>query len=303
MITLPILFIILGGYIAAKLRFFESSATDFLVRLLFYIIMPITLFFDVYQLPIAEILVWDYMGAYFLASISIMIVSTILSRCIFKRDIPNLIINAMGATHTNTAYLALPLFLMLFKTVAPVASIIIVQTLFNFLILFGLDISTNRLGRKLGYSTACLIILENPILLGTLLGLVFSYFHFSLPTVMSSICKVVSESASFIALFALGLSLEMTQVGRNKSQQFEISLIILLKCFLHPLVAFFIGYYLLDLSGFLLKALILMAAMPSAKNMFVFAKRYEVGVGRANLIVLLTTIVSIVTINVMLLLP
>ena len=300
-ISLPIFFIIFSGYIATRFSYFDKYASDLLARLLFYIVMPITLFFDISKLPISETLVWDYMGSYFFASVIVIVLSMILSRFFFKRDVPNLIINAVASTHTNTAYLALPLFLMVFKTVTPVAAIIIVQTLFNFLILFGLDVSTNRSGRGVNHITALLVIVENPILIATFLGLAFSFFHIALPEIIYLSCNTVSQSASFIALFALGLSLGISQLGLNKKQKFEISLLVMLKTLIHPFAAFLVGYYLFGLSGFLLTALILMSAMPTAKNLFIFAKRYQVGSERANIIVLVTTIISIFTINVILL--
>ena len=71
----------------------------------------------------------------------------------------------------------------------------------------------------------------------------------------------------------------------DRKQKFEISSLIFFKTILHPICAFFIAYYVFGLSGFLLTAVTLMAAMPTAKNLFVFAERYKVGVERANIIV------------------
>ena len=128
--SLPIFIIIIAGYLIALFKLFDKDASQVLVSLVFYIIMPITLFLDIARLPISHTLKWDYMGAYFFTSIIVMLISVGMSRYLFARDRANLIINAMASTHTNTAYLALPLFLALFKKVSPVASIIIVQALF-----------------------------------------------------------------------------------------------------------------------------------------------------------------------------
>jgi malonate transporter and related proteins len=146
--SLPIFIIIIAGYLFALFNFFDKEASVVLIRLIFYIIMPITLFLDIAQLPISNTLRWDYMGAYFFTSIVVMLISIIMSRYLFARDRSNLIINAMASTHTNTAYLALPLFLLLFKTVSPVASIIIVQAVFNFFILLGMDVTTGAKQNK-----------------------------------------------------------------------------------------------------------------------------------------------------------
>jgi malonate transporter and related proteins len=299
--SLPIFIIIFSGYLASKFHAFDPSAANLLARLIFYIIMPITLFFDLAQLPIDQLLICKYMLAYFFSSLSIIAATIIISKYLFKRNIPNIILNSMAATHSNTAYIAIPLFLTLFKTIIPVASIIIVQTVFNFLIIFGLDISTNSQTKHGNHYKALLIIFENPILIGTLLGLCFSYFQIELPTVVHSTFSMVSQSAAFVALFALGLSLGNAKFEFAKKQKLEILVLIILKTIMHPIAAFMIGYYLLGLSGFLLTALTLMAAMPTAKNLFVFAERYQIGLERANIIILITTVLSIATINTILL--
>lgn len=299
--SLPIFLIIFSGYIANKLNAFNQDASPILAKILFYIIMPITLFFDISKLPISQILIWDYMLAYFLSSVAIIVASIIISKYFFKRKTPDIIINAMASTHSNTAYIAIPLFLTLFKTIVPVASIIIVQVFFNFLILFGLDVSADSNKKYAHHYKALLIVFENPILLGTLLGLTFSYFQIETPNIIQSTFSIVSHSASFVALFALGLSLGSSKLVFDRKQKFEISTLIFFKTILHPVAAFFIGYYVFSLSGFFLTSVTLMAAMPTAKNLFVFAERYKVGLERANIIVLVTTLISIVTINLILL--
>ncbi len=300
--SLPIFIIIIAGYLVALFNFFDKEASVVLIRLIFYIIMPITLFLDIAQLPISNTLRWDYMGAYFFTSIIVMLISIIMSRYLFARDRSNLIINAMASTHTNTAYLALPLFLLLFKTVSPVASIIIVQAVFNFFILLGMDVTTGAKQNKSYSYTIFAVFWKNPILIGIILGVIFSSLHIELPHIISSTFTIVSKSALFIALFALGLSLRVDKASLNKKQKLEISMLIVLKSFVHPLIAFLVGYYIFGLTGFMLTALILMAAMPVAKNLFVFAKRYQVGVERANIIVFITTVISILTLNLILLL-
>ena len=208
----------------------------------------------------------------------------------------------MASIHTNTAYIALPLFLLLFNTASPVASIIIVQSIFNFIILFMLDTFTYSTEKNKHMThRAFSVFWKNPILIGILTGVVFSYFHIELPDMLEKTFAIVSQSAPFLALFSLGLSLSFINTALNKKDFFEITTLVFLKSFLHPLVAFLVGHYLFKLTGFWLFAVIFIAAMPSPKNLFIFAKRYQTGEDRASLIVFTTTVISVVTLNMTLL--
>ena len=297
-----VFFIILLGCISSVSHLFDQDASTVLVRLVFYIIMPVTLFVDIAQLPIHQILIWDYIGAYFLSYLSIASISILLSKSLFKRNAPNLIINGMASAHGNTAFIALPLFLTTFKTLVPVAIVIIIHQFFNFFILFGLDVLTRQKKEASHHRAILFVMVKNPIIIGTYLGLIFSYFHIGLPHVVHATCTLISHSASFIALFALGLSLGSSAMSFDKRQTFEIVMLIFLKTLLHPLAAFLIAYYVFGLSGFMLTAVTLMAAMPTAKNVFIFSERYRVAYKRANVVVLATTIVSMLVINMILLL-
>lgn len=301
-LSLPIFGMIFIGMAASRLRYFDDKLSDFLASMLFNWMMPITLFYEISRLPIEKILEWAYIKSYFVAAIVIMLQSAIASRHYWQRDKSNTIINMMAASFTNTGYLGLPLFLMLFDTVTPVASVILVQVIFNFCILLGLDVFSNHKKRKLGLKTAVLVIIENPILLGNILGIAWSFCHLNLPNSISSVCEILSHLTSYVALFTLGLSLGLAKLALNKKQKVEIAFLVFLKTLVHPILALTVGYYIFDLHGFLLTALTLMAAMPTGKNLFIFAKRFNVGTERSNIIVVISTMVSMILLNIILLL-
>jgi predicted permease len=61
-----------------------------------------------------------------------------------------------------------------------------------------------------------------------------------------------------------------------------------------------VGKYLFHLPPTWLVYLVLMSAMPTAQNVFIFSQKYRVGIERSNLLVFITTIISFVTINLIL---
>ncbi|MCW5588325.1 MAG: AEC family transporter [Legionellales bacterium] len=297
----PLFLIMLLGFVLAKTQFFTAGMATMLTRLLFFVIMPVTLFSDIAKLPFQQTVNWPYMGGFFLSSMILMITVTIISHYIFHRDLKNIVLNAMSGAQVNTALLALPIFLALFHTVVPVAGIILVQALFNFLGIFLLEKIVKARKISLLHQIAS-IFLKTPILLGILLGIVCSGWHIELPQLVTSTCDLIKNSASFIALLALGLSLYTPKNVTSTRNWSEISLIICLKIVIHPLLAGVIGYYMLHLSTQNLVYLILMSAMPTAKNIYIISETYQVHPERANFIVCFTTIFSVVSLNLLLML-
>ena len=193
-ISLPIFLIIFCGYTACHWTFFNENLLNGLTRLLFLILMPLTLFYEIAKLPFEDIVVWRYMSAYFFASVTVMSMSVLVSNHLFRRQGAELIINLMASCFTNTGFLGLPLFLMLYNTVQPVASVILVQTIFSFFIIMGLNITTTK-HKTMHPLTVLRILFENPILIGNSLGIFWSYMHWPLSNIATPIPYVLSKAS------------------------------------------------------------------------------------------------------------
>ncbi len=182
----------------------------------------------------------------------------------------------MACSHTNSAFLALPLFLLLFNTSVPVAGIILLQIVFTLFILVGLEIATNQHHQRNQWLSLPLIVLKNPIIVSTLLGFTFSFFSFELPPIVNTLFSMLTPWASALALVALGISLHV-RIGHLPRNNREIGYLVLMKSVVHPLLGYFIGKMLFHLDPFWLQALVLICGIPTAQNVFIFSQRYKVG--------------------------
>jgi malonate transporter len=70
-----------------------------------------------------------------------------------------------------------------------------------------------------------------------------------------------------------------------------------LKLVLHPLVCYVVLSWIGDFSETWMFSAILLAALPTATNVFVIAQQYGVWVERASASVLLTTLMSVATVT------
>jgi predicted permease len=104
-------------------------------------------------------------------------------------------------------------------------------------------------------------------------------------------------------LMAFGISLVgAVPLRRGESPRRDVAIASVFKLLLHPLLAFLFARFVLGLDGHLLYAVVVMAALPTAQNIYVAAVRY----GRAEVLcrdtVLVTTVVAMLTMAVVALL-
>lgn len=296
--TLPLFLTILLGYCTTKLKFIGQKTTNDLIKLIFYIILPITLFTGISQLPLNKIIYWPFILAYTLSVLIMIIVSSLFSYFLFKRSGIELIPNTMGASITNSGLIGLPLFLVLFGTITPIAASMLPDTIWILCFVFCLEYLSSKSHTKIHWLLPFIILLRTPLLLGIFLGFIMSATHISLPPLIIASGNIVKESAPFTALFALGCTLGILPISDTPNNKYEVLTLALIKTLLHPTAAWLIGAYLFHLNKQWLLYLILLAALPTAKNVFIFANQYGAGKRRTSLIVFLTTAISIITIQV-----
>jgi malonate transporter len=92
-----------------------------------------------------------------------------------------------------------------------------------------------------------------------------------------------------VVLLAFGMSLHGTRMLQSGGHTAEILTATVLKSAVMPAVAFVVGRFLFNLDQHMLLGVVLMAALPSAQNVFLFAGRYGRGVAVARETVLLST--------------
>ena len=96
------------------------------------------------------------------------------------------------------------------------------------------------------------------------------------------------------ALLAFGLSLTGVSVLRKgQSPRRDVALASVMKMVVQPILVFVLAYYVFDERGHSLFAQVVIAALPTAQNVLVYATRYQRGVVLARDSALVTTIVSI----------
>ena len=305
----PLLLIVLIGYCSAKFSLFSEESNTTFTQLAFFIAMPCQLFFDFSKTPVSQSINVPYILAFVLCMLVTGTFMFTFTRFFLKKSFAESALNIMGSSQVNTAYFAIPLFILVFNNPTPVLPILIFQTvvLTTIVLLIIEHDLKEKSTEKHGYyfekiKSVFLIMLKNPIILACILGIGFSFFHIQTPVIINKVLKLMGETAAPLALFALGQTLFFDLKKIVGKELMEVSIITFIKLLILPTLAFFIGKYIFHLSQFWLASLILMAAMPSPKNMFIFAVRYKLDVKKASTVVAVSTLLSFVTLNVLLIL-
>jgi predicted permease len=140
-------------------------------------------------------------------------------------------------------------------------------------------------------------IVTHPFIIAIAAGVLAAYFSFKPPAPVASFLDYLSRAAAPCALFAMGVTLALSPLKRVP---IEIAPIALLKLVVHPALCYVVLSAVGNFSEVWVFSAVLLAALPSATNVFVIAQQYGVWVQRASASILITTVLSVGTVTALL---
>ena len=137
-------------------------------------------------------------------------------------------------------------------------------------------------------------IVLHPLVIATAVGVLSAAIEFQPPTALETLLQFLQNAAAPCALFTLGVTVALRPMQRVP---WEVPITTIVKLIVHPLILF----VLLSLFGVSndvwTNTALLMAALPPALNVFVFARQYDTWVEQASSAVLFGTLVSVATLT------
>ncbi|MBU7598199.1 AEC family transporter [Streptomyces sp. P38-E01] len=279
------------GLLLAHVRVLDESAQHILSRLAFYVASPALL-----VTVLADTDISDVLSSPLLASIgSVLVVGVaqiLLARLVWKRNAADTTIGAFSAAYVNAGNLGLPIAGYVLGDAALIAPMLLIQLLLmQPLGLTVLDIATSEGPHS--WRTIVRRPLTNPLLIGSAIGVLLSVLDLSLPAPVQDPLELVAGMAIPAMLIAYGISLRLGPLPGRGTHAPEVAVIVLLKVVVQPLVAFLLARYVLDLDQAGVLAVTVIAALPTAQNIFVHASRYGTGVLLARDSIFVSTILSV----------
>ena len=134
---------------------------------------------------------------------------------------------------------------------------------------------------------------RNPLAVGSLVGLVLALTGISLPVAINAPLTLLGGMAVPCILLAYGISLRLGPRPGAGEPPIQVATLLSLKLIVQPIAAYLIGAYMAGLVGHDLLAVTVIAALPTAQNVFTFAMRYDRGVILARDTIFASTLLSV----------
>ncbi|MFF1872285.1 AEC family transporter [Kitasatospora herbaricolor] len=323
----PIWVLTAVGYLLARTGLLGEHAEDVLGRFVFHVAMPAALFGMLARTPLGSFANTS-MVAFAAGTVLASLLGVAVSRWVFGRRPADQAISAMASGYVNSANLGIPVAVQVLGDATFIAPVLLFQVLLvTPVVLTTLEAGSagaERAGSQRAGSECAgrvdgdaaagghgpgarpksdrarrmlLLPLRNPVILASGLGGAVSAAGWHLPQTLAHSCELLGGAGVPTALVVLGMSLHGRPAAVGAGLPAEVGASVLIKTLVQPLVAFAVGSLVLRLPAHQLLAVVVCSALPTAQNVFIYARQYELNTVLARNSVLYSTLLSMVTLS------
>jgi malonate transporter len=298
---LPLVGIVIAGYLAGRFRLLSVGSSETLSRFVFVVALPALILISLSRVSIAEFFNWPFLAALGGGMLATFCLSFLVARLVFPDSLTAHGLHGLSAMFSSTGYIGLPLVLFTFgdKALAP-AIVGVVLTGAVFLPL-GVILAEFDKGREVGNVVVAplLGVARSPVVLATVVGLTISALGIAMPEPLATFFGLLGGAFTPCALFSAGLFLVG---GPVKGETKEVGWLVFVKLVLHPLITWWLADRVFELEDTLSAIAVLLAALPSGVPVFVLAQQYDTFVSRSNAVIVVSTALSALTLSALLML-
>lgn len=300
-LLIPFFALILIGYSAAKVSRQSADALGWMNIFIVYAALPALFFKLVSRTPIKDLTRIDFILTQLVAVYLVYAVVLLAGVMWRKASFAESIIQAFGAAYGNIGYMGPGLALLVLGEGAavPVALIVCFENALHFIVapaLMAVAVGDERPPLRL-FGDVAKKVATHPFILSTAAGFLVAALRWPVPQSLMQLVDYLAQAAAPCALFAMGVTLALRPLKRVP---FEIGYIAIAKLLVLPLVMYlaltFVGHF----EPSWVYAAVLLAALPTATNVFVISQHYNVWQERASATVLITTVISVFTLPIVL---
>ncbi|MDA7814680.1 AEC family transporter [Pontimonas sp.] len=278
------------GYVVGRIGILGPTALDVLSKSAFFVFSPALLFVVLGDADIGQ-LFSRLLPVSALSALATLGIFVVIAAVFLRRKVRALTVGGLASSYVNSNNIGLPLAAYVLGDPALAAPVLLFQLIvMTPVALTILDISTSgrvSLGRILSQP------LRNPLIIGSVLGVIVSATDIAVPEIIHEPLAILGQATVPTLLFALGLSLATQKLWDAKDQRPDIVLASALKLLVMPAIAWLLGAFVFALSPEGLFTVVILAALPSAQNVFNYAQRYGVSIPLARDSVVITTVLSL----------
>ncbi|TWG94175.1 hypothetical protein L598_003800000190 [Mesorhizobium sp. J18] len=300
-LVLPFFGLIFIGFAVARITRQPLDALGWMNTFVIYVALPALFFQLLAKTPTERLTEWGYIfGSVFSTFVifSLMFAGSVI---VARGAIAESTIKGLSAAYGNIGYMGPGIALLAFgeEAAVPVALIFCFENIMHFAMapmLMAVAGGEKESPLALGLSVLKKIVLH-PFIIATAIGVAAAWAEFRPPMPIERLLAYLASAAAPCALFAMGVTLALRPLKRVPR---ELGAIVALKLVIHPLLCYVVLSWIGNFSEIWVFSAVLLAALPTATNVFVIAQQYDVWVQRASASILITTILSVVTVTALL---
>ena len=293
-LILPIFAIILSGWVAGASGYLPRTLAGPLMQFAYFIAMPALVFLTVAKEPLGSLLEWRFLAAFGGGSLICFVAVLLAVRIVGRASLGKSAMLGAIVSMTNTGFVALPILRALQGgpgvLAAAVATVFVGAIMFPVLLVL-LEIDQHTDSGKIRAGALARQIGTNPVILATLLGLLWSIIGLTLPVPVATYLGILGEALTPCALFAIGLDLSISELRGHLSRY---AMLTAMKLVAMPMLVYGLCI-VVGLDRTFTIAAVICAAVPTAKSAYVLAVEYDIEKTMAGGVVSMTTLFSIVT--------
>lgn len=289
-IVLPVFLVIFVGRLLKWLKLIDGPFITSANKLVFNVCLPVLLFHKISAADIHKILDFKIIMIMFAAVLAVFFITMFMSKI---KLIPeeSASVFMMNSFRSNFAYMGLPVSFYAYGDAGLLNASILMAFIVPYVNTFSV-ISLSLFSAKKSFKAIAKSTLLNPLAIACILGIAAAYMNLTFFPFITTTLGIISGITLPLALFCIGASLNM---DAYKGKLPVISLSILFKLAILPLIAYimlriFIGP--LDITG---KVLVILLASPSATVNYVLAASMNGDAEVTNSTIVSTTLLSIFT--------
>jgi hypothetical protein len=297
----PLFGLILLGFIAARITGRPLDELGWLNTFIIYVALPALFFRMLSRTPIEQLASWEFIGTNIAVTFFVLVLTFCLGLIATRGLVAESTIQALAAAYGNIGYMGPALAILALGDAAaiPVALIFCFENIMHFSLTPAMmALSGKKKGSVLRLVAGVLrSIVTHPFIIATAVGVSAAAIGFAPPTPLERLIDYLAQAAAPCALFAMGVTLALRPLKRVPTALFYI---VPIKLALHPALMYLVLSWGGDFDPVWTMTAVLLAALPTATNVFVMAQQYGVWVERASASILVTTIGSVLTVSLLL---
>jgi malonate transporter len=297
-LALPYFGLIFIGFACGKLKQIPDTALAWMNFFIVYVALPALFYRIIAQTPLEKLASANFVFATTLATFLAFALSFAIGMAIRRGNIAESTIAGLAGGYGNIGYMGPGLALATLgpEAAVPVALIFCFDTLLLFTLVPFLMALAKPQQVSIGATAIEVIkrIALHPLMIATAAGVASAAIQFQPPVALDRLLQFLHNAAAPCALFTLGVTVALRPL---KKMPWEVPLLTVVKLAVQPVLIFLLLSLFGPFEQSWVDTALLMAALPPALNVFVFARQYDSWVEQASSAVLVGTLVSVVTLT------